>query len=71
MRPFPLGEDIDALRDAVRRTADDPEFQTVLSELVESIKARLPKDLHGDFAESDMLKTLLADARALVAGELT
>lgn len=67
----PIPDDSLDVAQLLAETADDPEFQTVLSELVESIKARLPKDLHGDFAESDMLKTLLADARALVAGELT
>jgi hypothetical protein len=51
--------------------ANDPEFATILAELIETIKTRLPKDLHGELSRSDALQTLAEDARALLAGELS
>ncbi|MCA6111594.1 metallophosphoesterase family protein [Bradyrhizobium cenepequi] len=50
--------------------AADPDFAAILLELTELLKARLPKDLHDEYSQLDTLKTLAADARALLAGEL-
>lgn len=58
--------DVDAL---LEEAVNDPEFGMDLAELVEAVKARLPKDLHQAFSDADMLKTLTGDARALLAGE--
>ena len=60
--------DVDAL---LAEAAVDPEFVAVLLELTELIKARMPKDLHDDLQTSDVLTALAADARALLAGELS
>jgi exonuclease SbcD len=60
--------DVDAL---LAEAAVDPEFVAVLSELTELIKARMPKDLHDDLQTSEVLTALAADARALLAGELS
>lgn len=60
--------DVDSL---LAEAANDPEFASILEELTETIKAKLPKDIHGDYAQSDLLKTLADDARALLTGELT
>jgi hypothetical protein len=35
------------------------------------VKAKLPKDLHDELSQSDTLKALADDARALLAGELS
>lgn len=58
--------DVDTLLEEV---ANDPEFVSDLAELVEAVKAKLPKDLHDGFFDTDLLKTLASDARALLAGE--
>lgn len=60
--------DVDNL---LAEAANDPEFAALLTELTEAMKARLPKDLHHEFSDSDMLKSLVDDARALLAGELS
>jgi DNA repair exonuclease SbcCD nuclease subunit len=52
----------------VAEAAVGPEFAAVLAELSESIKAKLPKDLHDEFDKSDALQALADDARALLAG---
>jgi DNA repair exonuclease SbcCD nuclease subunit len=57
--------------DLLAEAARDPEFAVVLAELTEAVKAKLPKDLHDDFFQSDALKALADDARALLAGELS
>lgn len=49
--------------------AADPEFAGVVEELAGVVKARLPKDLHEVFAQDDALQSVLADARAWLAGE--
>ena len=56
--------------DLLAEAAADPEFAAALVELTESVKSRLPKDLHAEYAQSDALKSLASDARALLAGEL-
>ena len=60
--------DVDAL---LAEAANDPEFAAVLAELTESVKTRMPKDLHDDLNASDVFKALTDDARALLAGELS
>ena len=56
--------------DLLAEAAADPEFGKILAELADSVKGKLPRDLHDQFAKSDAMETLLADARALLAGEL-
>lgn len=58
--------DVDTL---LREVAKGPEFSADLAELVEAVKAKLPKDLHDILSDADMLKTLADDACALLAGE--
>lgn len=60
--------DVDVL---LAEAASDPEFAAALAELTESVKARLPKEMHEDLHSSDVLKQLTADARALLSGELS
>lgn len=47
----------------------DPEFAGVVDDLASVLKARLPRDLHDAFAQSDARETVLADARAWLSGE--
>jgi DNA repair exonuclease SbcCD nuclease subunit len=70
-RPLAALPETDALDvdRVVAEAAVDPDFAAVLAELTESIKAKLPKDLHDAFDKSDALQTLADDARALLAGE--
>lgn len=55
----------------LREAAADPEFAAVLADLTETIKAKLPKDLHDELDRSDALQRLADDARALLAGEVS
>jgi hypothetical protein len=57
--------------DLLAEAANDPEFAAVLAELTEAVKAKLPKDLHDELSQSNTLKALADDARALLAGELS
>jgi DNA repair exonuclease SbcCD nuclease subunit len=59
--------DVDAL---LLEVAGDPAFAVSLSDLIETVKAKLPKDLQAEFSESDALKSLADDARAIIGGEL-
>ncbi|ABD86748.1 metallophosphoesterase family protein [Rhodopseudomonas palustris] len=59
--------DVDQL---LREAASDPEFATVLAELTDTIKAKLPKDLHDELDRSEALTRLADDARALLAGDV-
>jgi DNA repair exonuclease SbcCD nuclease subunit len=65
-----VGESLD-VNDLLAEAAHDPEFAAVLAELTEAVKAKLPKDLHDEFSQSDTLQALADDARALLAGELS
>jgi DNA repair exonuclease SbcCD nuclease subunit len=60
--------DVEAL---LAQAATDPEFATILADLIETMKARLPKELQESFADSEALKQLAQDAPALLAGELS
>jgi len=68
--PLPATDSLD-VESLLSEAAADPAFAATLSELVESIKAKLPKDLHDDLAKSEILAALADDARALLAGELS
>jgi hypothetical protein len=60
-------ENID-LDHLLSEAAADPASAAAVDDLVEAVKSKLPKDLHDEFDQSDALKTILADARALLAG---
>lgn len=59
------------VQDLLAEATDDPGFAAVLAELTEAVKAKLPKDLQEEFSNSDMLKSLADDARAMLAGEVS
>jgi exonuclease SbcD len=59
--------DLDQLMDAV---TEDPEFAVILAELIETVKAKLPKELHEELLAGDLQNVLAAEARALLAGAL-
>jgi DNA repair exonuclease SbcCD nuclease subunit len=59
--------DVDAL---LGEAALDPGFAAALADLTETVRAKLPKELQDAFSESDMMKSLADDARAMLAGEL-
>jgi DNA repair exonuclease SbcCD nuclease subunit len=60
--------DLDQLLDAA---AADPEFASTLAELVETVKAKLPKELHEDLLAGDLQTALADEARALLSGVLS
>jgi exonuclease SbcD len=60
--------DIESL---LEQAADDPDFATILAELTEAVTIKLPKDLQDEFARSDLLKTVSADAQAILIGEMS
>lgn len=62
------GIDVDALLGAAAR---DPQFAAALAELADTVKAKLPRDLQDEFSNSDMMASLIDDARAALTGELS
>jgi DNA repair exonuclease SbcCD nuclease subunit len=60
--------DIDSL---LVEAANSPEFAAVMAELIESVTSKLPKDLHAEFAESEIIKSMADDARAVLMGKLS
>jgi DNA repair protein SbcD/Mre11 len=60
--------DLDQLLDAAR---EDPEFAVMMAELIETVKAKLPIELHEDLLAGDLHKALASEARALLAGSLS
>ncbi len=60
--------DVEGLLAAVEM---DHEFRAALPDLVMTIADKLPKDLRDDFVQSDTVKALGADARALLLGRLS
>jgi len=60
--------DVEAL---LAGAAADPEFAACLAELIETVTAKLPTDLHAALMESDAVRRLAQDAPALLAGELS
>jgi DNA repair protein SbcD/Mre11 len=59
---------LDHLLDA---STEDPEFLVMLAELIETVKAKLPMELHGDLLADDLHKLLGGEARALLSGVIT
>jgi DNA repair exonuclease SbcCD nuclease subunit len=68
MLPAADALDVEAL---LAQAAADPDFAGTLVELIETVKARLPADLHAALTDSDVLRRLAQDAPALLAGELS
>jgi exonuclease SbcD len=60
--------DLDHLLDAA---TEDPEFAVMLAELIETVKAKLPMELHDDLLAGDLHKALAGEARALLTGALS
>lgn len=60
--------DVDGLLSAA---AADQQFEAELSDLVKAIADKMPKDLRDEFAQSEAVRTLAADARALLLGRLS
>lgn len=50
---------------------DDPEFAVMLDDLIETVKAKLPKDLQDDLQAEDLQKKLAEEARAMLSGALS
>lgn len=59
--------DLDAI---LRGAAGDPEFEDAIADLVETMKAKLPRDLQDQLLQSDVIQGLSEQARAMLAGEL-
>jgi exonuclease SbcD len=57
--------------DLLAEAAADPDFAPVLAELIETIKSKLPKELHGELDQSDVVQRLADDARARLSGGLS
>jgi len=60
--------DVESLLSVV---AADGQYQAELVDLVKTIADKMPKDLRDEFAQSEDIKTLAADARALLLGRLS
>jgi DNA repair exonuclease SbcCD nuclease subunit len=67
---FSLAENLD-IDELLREAASDPEFAQILAKLVKDVQDKLPRDLRDDLQNSDLLKSLPDDARALLAGALS
>lgn len=52
-------------------TALEQNFHGDIAELVKTITDKMPKELREEFAQSDAVQTLAADARALLLGRLS
>lgn len=54
---------------------EDPEFEQIVADLIETVKTKLPKDLHESLNEElsgdELQKRLAEDARAMLGGALT
>jgi exonuclease SbcD len=57
--------------DLLREAARNPEFTEVLAELTDAVRAKLPRELQEEFSDSDTLRSLADDARAMLAGEMS
>jgi exonuclease SbcD len=60
--------DLDRMLD---EAAKDPEFVAAMAELIETVKAKLPKDLHDELSVDELQAKLATEARALLAGALS
>jgi DNA repair exonuclease SbcCD nuclease subunit len=63
-------ESID-VEDLLSAAAADQQFAAALPDLVKAIADKMPKDLRDEFARSEAVQTLAADARALLLGRLS
>jgi len=50
---------------------DDPDFAVVLAELIETVRAKLPTDLHKELLTDDLQQRLAEEARAMLGGALS
>jgi hypothetical protein len=62
-------DDVD-LEAILREAAGDPEFESAIADLVETMKAKLPRDLQDELMGSDVIQGLSEQAQAMLAGEL-
>lgn len=70
-RPVLQGPDALDVSALLAEVAADPEFAATISELLETVQAKLPKDLHDALATPELTQRLAQDAAALLAGELS
>ena len=56
------------IEELLRQAAEDPEFASAMQDLIASIGDKLPRDLQQQFSESEVIKRLADDARALLSG---
>lgn len=70
-RPVLQGTDALDVSALLAEVAADPEFAVTIGELLETVKAKLPKDLHDALATPELTQRLAQDAAALLAGELS
>jgi exonuclease SbcD len=69
-RPLSSAESLD-LHELLDTATEDPEFDVILAELIETVKAKLPLELHDDLLAGDLHKAIAGEARALLAGALS
>ena len=67
---LPSAENLD-LEQLLDNVTEDPEFKMVLAELIQTVKAKLPKDIQEEFLAEDLQKKLAEEARALLSGALS
>ncbi|MGJ5074004.1 metallophosphoesterase family protein [Bradyrhizobium oligotrophicum] len=60
--------EIDQLLEVVVK---DPDFASMLAELVETVKAKLPRELHEELLEGDLHQALADEARAFLSGDIS
>jgi exonuclease SbcD len=65
-----VAESID-VEDLLSAAATDQKFAAELTNLVKTVADKMPKDLRDEFAQSEAVKTLAADARAMLLGRLS
>ncbi len=70
-RPVLQGTDALDVSALLAEVAADPEFAATIGELLETVQAKLPKDLHDALATPELTQRLAQDAAALLAGELS
>lgn len=70
-RPLLSAVDVLDVEALLAEAALDPDYAACLAELIETVKAKLPRDMHDALMASELLQTLAQDAPALLSGELT
>lgn len=73
LQPAVVGSDTSSVDVAalLAEAANDPAMAAALAELVETVSAKLPRDLQDEFSASDVVGALAEDALAMLAGELS